>query len=148
MQETTGELNTVLSEALEGFAGISTAQWRYKPDAGRWSRQEILGHLIDSAQNNLRRFVVAQYEDRPRIVYRQNHWVQAQGYQEAPIEDLIQTWRLLNRQIVRTLETLPATLADRPCDIGQETPEIHPISWVAADYVRHLRHHLNQIFHP
>jgi hypothetical protein len=147
MQETIAELNTVLSGALEGFGAIPTAQWHYKPQAGRWSKQEILGHLIDSAHNNLRRFVVTQYEEQPRIVYRQDHWVEAQRYQEAPVEELIQTWRLLNRQIIRTLDAYPAGLAGNLCDIGRETPEIHPISWVAADYVRHLRHHLAQILH-
>ena len=40
-----------------------------KPSPVKWSGKECLGHLIDSAQNNIRRFVVAQYEDMPFIVY-------------------------------------------------------------------------------
>jgi hypothetical protein len=64
----------------------------------RWSRKEILGHLIDSAGNNHQRFVRAQYQERmsfPRYV--QDQWIAAQGYGERPWSELVELWRLYNR---------------------------------------------------
>jgi hypothetical protein len=45
-----------------------------KPAPGKWSKKQIIGHLIDSATNNHQRFVRAQFETRPRIYYDQNKW--------------------------------------------------------------------------
>lgn len=39
----------------------------------KWSKKEILGHLIDSATNNHQRFVRCQFEDIPTITYDQNN---------------------------------------------------------------------------
>lgn len=43
-----------------------------KPSNNKWSKKEIIGHLIDSAANNHQRFVRAQFEDLPSIAYDQN----------------------------------------------------------------------------
>src|SRR5580693_8174910 len=51
---------------------IGEEDFSYKSDPSKWSKKEILGHLVDSAQNNIRRFVVSQYEDIPKIVYQQD----------------------------------------------------------------------------
>lgn len=42
-----------------------------KEKNNKWSKEEILGHLIDSATNNHQRFVRAQFESDPEIVYDQ-----------------------------------------------------------------------------
>ena len=39
----------------------------------KWSKKEILGHLIDSATNNHHRFIKGQYEILPRISYDQKN---------------------------------------------------------------------------
>ncbi len=48
----------------------------------RWTKKEVLGHLIDSASNNHQRFVrgqIAVRQDFPG--YEQEQWVRIQGYQ-------------------------------------------------------------------
>ncbi len=40
----------------------------------KWSKKEIIGHLINSATNNHQRFVRCQFETIPKIVYDQNKW--------------------------------------------------------------------------
>ena len=112
-----------------------------KPSPAKWSQQEILGHLIDSAQNNLRRFIVAQYEDVPKIVYQQDDWVRINNYQQSNWKELIQLWYLTNKQIVQVLENTSETIGERNCETGT----IHNLNWLAEDYVKHLKHHLHQI---
>jgi hypothetical protein len=107
----------------------------------KWSKRELIGHLIDSAQSNIRRFIVAQYEDKPTIVYAQDHWVMAADYQNYPLHDLVQLWVLINKHAVRVLKNVPANM------LGNEvqTQELHSIEWLAADYNKHLLHHLHQV---
>jgi len=115
----------------------------YKPAPGKWSKLEILGHLVDSAQNNIRRFVVAQYEDLPVIKYDQDRWVAIGSYKDYPIKDLLALWALLNKHICRILAETSAEAAQRKCAMGDGTPQT--IEWLAADYCNHLLHHLHQI---
>ena len=113
----------------------------YKSSPEKWSKKELIGHLIDSAQNNIRRFVVAQYEEKPHITYAQDTWVKAAGYQEYPLKDLIVLWELLNKHMVRILTTIPASMHEREVSTGS----LHSIQWLAADYNKHLLHHLHQV---
>ena len=58
------------------LAGFSEAQSEQRPSAERWTRKEVVGHLIDSASNNHQRFVRAQVasgQDFPG--YEQGQWV-------------------------------------------------------------------------
>jgi hypothetical protein len=43
-----------------------------KQSPTKWSKKEILGHLIVSSTNNHHRFVPGQFENNPEISYDQN----------------------------------------------------------------------------
>lgn len=55
----------------EKLAGINEREFGLKPAVTKWSKKEMLGHLIDSATNNHQRFIRVQYENAPVIVYDQ-----------------------------------------------------------------------------
>ena len=113
--------------------------------AGKWVKKEILGHLIDSAVNNQERFVRAQMTDR--LVwpgYEQDSWVSVQKYRDRPWTELVQLWEQLNRHVVHVMANVPPNRLSALCVIGDHEPVT--LEWLMNDYVRHLRHHLNQIF--
>jgi len=143
MKSTADELRKIVAEYPILLKGLDEESFAFKPSPAKWSGKEILGHLIDSGQSNLRRFVVAQYEDSPRIVYRQDDWVRSCGYQQWPPADIIQLWTLVNLQIVRVLENTSNDAAQRLCLTND--PEPHTIEWLANDYIKHLLHHLHQV---
>jgi hypothetical protein len=120
--------------------------WDFKPAPDKWSKKEIIGHLIDSAQINLQRFVRCTYEDNFKLVYEQVEWVKAQRYQEAGIDELLDLWRLLNRQIVRVLKSYPPGRLGIKCDNSKTNVSPHTVKWLAQDYVDHLNHHLKQVY--
>jgi len=72
MKAISARLNKIVDDHLPSLRTVSIEKFHFKPSPARWSKKEILGHLVDSAQNNIRRFVVAQYDERPKIVYNQN----------------------------------------------------------------------------
>jgi hypothetical protein len=137
------QLREIVSHYHRLLEGVEEESLAFKPSPGKWSGKEIMGHLIDSAQNNLRRFIVAQYEDTPKIVYRQDDWVKISGYQHWPTAEIVQLWTMLNLQIVRVLENASGEAAKRLCLTND--PEPHTIEWLAADYIKHLLHHLHQV---
>ncbi|MFC5408380.1 DinB family protein [Larkinella bovis] len=112
---------------------------------GGWSRKEILGHLIDSGLNNLKRFTDAQFMPSPYLVqrYSQNQSVVYNRYQELPIDHLVSYWQVLNRQIVYVTENIPKAVLQMPV-LPPDAAETVPLSWLIIDYVAHMAHHFNQ----
>jgi hypothetical protein len=124
---------------------VDSIDWAHKPEPEKWSKKEILGHLIDSAQINLQRFVRCTYEEEFKLTYDQVEWVNAQHYQVANVNELLGLLKLLNLQIARVLTNYPSERLLAKCDNSKTTVSLHTVEWLAADYVEHMRHHLKQI---
>lgn len=71
---------------------IDAQTFAVKPKLNKWSKKEIIGHLIDSATNNHQRFVRGQFEDVPKIVYDQNKWNEFNFYQKMDGQQIISFW--------------------------------------------------------
>jgi len=146
MHETVNELTKIVTEYSLRISYISEQEFSAKPHHHKWSKKEVLGHLIDSGQNNLRRFICGQYETRPpNIVYDQDHWVNFNAYQQEESKQVIALWTLINKRIAAVLERMPASSYAKECDTGKDVPSPHSLEWLADDYLKHLKHHLNQI---
>jgi hypothetical protein len=131
---------TELSNTINDFIAQHSSQinWMQRPATENWAAIEILGHLTDSALVNLHRFVRCTYESDFMLSYAQDEWVVAQHYKDANVTDLLTLWQLLNSQIITVLNNYPPSRWQAKCN--NETVE-----FLAADYVDHMRHHLDQI---
>lgn len=135
------ELETIIDEYLPQLSAVSEIELLYKPFPSKWSKKEIIGHLIDSAQNNIRRIIITQYEENTTIIYKQDKWVAINDYQHCQLPNLIELWYLLNKQMCCIWKNTPAEMAQRYCN----TDALHTIEWLALDYIKHLKHHLHQV---
>ena len=135
------ELETIIDGCLPQLNALSEDELLYKPFPSKWSKKEIIGHLIDSAQNNIRQFIITQYEENAKIIYKQDKWVAINDYQHYPLPNLIELWYLLNKQMCCIWQNTPAEMAHRSCN----TEALHTIEWLAQDYIKHLKHHLHQV---
>ncbi|HEX4374087.1 MAG TPA: DinB family protein [Puia sp.] len=143
MKEIAEHLFKIVDDYSGKLKTISEIDYAAKPNPDKWSKKEIVGHTIDSAQSNIRRFVVAQYEDAPFILYNQDKWVAISNYQNYPTKDLIELWTLLNKHICIILSNTNEELAQRICKTNNQTE--HTIEWLAQDYIKHLLHHLHHV---
>jgi hypothetical protein len=90
---------------------------------GKWSRKEIIGHLIDSAANNHARFVRAQlHDDLVFEGYDQARWVEVQRYRERPWTDLVGLWQAYNVHIASVMESADRR---RRASAGASQPRSH-----------------------
>ena len=146
MQIIIQELRHLIQTYSAKINAIAAPDFYAKPIPAKWSKVEVLWHLIDSAQNNLRRFVCGQYESAPpRIIYDQDFWVSSNNYKKAKKESIIQLWQLLNERICDILETMPPSNYKKECNTGKDIEQLRTLEWLAEDYVKHMKHHLNQI---
>lgn len=142
MKAVVNELINIIQDFSKRISEIPEAEFSLKASPEKWSKKQVLGHLIDSAQNNLRRFICGQYEVIPStIVYDQDFWVNCNGYQQMKKEEVITFWKLINERIIVVLKNMPEEHYKRQV----ETTQLHTLEWLAKDYVKHLKHHLNQV---
>ncbi len=111
----------------------------------KWSKKEILGHLIDSAIHNLQRFTEVQFKPQPYAIksYNQDELVRVNRYQKKDIKDMIDLWVGLNKQILFIIIKLGYSLHEYLFLLDQN--RIETLEWLFIDYVEHLEHHLEQI---
>jgi hypothetical protein len=157
-----------MKDALEDFRGtVESGAGRLlalsDEDARRrrggeegWSAKEIVGHLIDSAANNHRRFVLAQLKDDLVFDgYAQEGWVRAQHYADAPWAGLVELWRAYNLHLLHVMASAPEeTLRQPRASHSLDKIAFHTVDatqpatleYLMRDYIDHLKHHLAQIF--
>lgn len=144
------ELEAALRGA-PGLAAIGQVQAGAPTAPGKWSRKEILGHLIDSALNNLQRFIRAQVpahrtEGVLRLPsYAQDDWVRVSAHQARDWGELVELWATLNRHVLHVLRHLDRALLGTSCVIGDSAGAPLRLELLAVDYVGHLKHHLRQM---
>ena len=124
-------------------------------DEGKWSRKQIIGHLIDSAANNHSRFVRAQFSDDLVFPgYEQEAWVDSQHYQEKDWHELVQLWKLYNRHILHIMKVTPEEtrmkLRSKHNLHVIASDKLRPdepvtLDWFMRDYVDHMKKHLGQV---
>src|SRR5215472_14769616 len=74
---------------------------------GKWSRKQVLGHLVDSAANNHQRFVRLQLGPRIDLPgYDGDAWVRVQRYQDRPWLEIVQLWQIYNTQLAAVIRSV------------------------------------------
>jgi hypothetical protein len=145
MKEIIARFEQVLATAPRRLVEISELEAVRKPRPDRWSRKEILGHLIDSAGNSHQRWVRAQLTPLLEFPgYEQEPWVARQAYVTEPWADLVNLWLLFNRHMLHVLKAMPPEVLSHQVAIGGKPPL--PLSDWLVDYVSHMEKHLAQIF--
>jgi hypothetical protein len=108
-QDAMEQLGVLITLVRTKYESLSADELLQQPAPGKWSRQQVLGHLIDSAINNLKRFTDAQLLDQPYIIvsYKQDGLMEVNGYQELPLQHLLNLWQALNQQIIFVVNNIP-----------------------------------------
>jgi DinB superfamily len=140
------QIDEIVKQTKQLYVQNINMDYEYKPSKDKWSKKEIVGHLIDSAINNTRRFTEAQFSKTPYLIqaYDQDEWVRVNKYQEIPVQDLFKLWRHLNKHIAAMLQDISEEQLNTPINLYDLS--ICNLEFLIEDYIAHLQHHLKQIF--
>lgn len=148
-------LKLFFGNTYEKLNHISDDEAGLKKNSHSWSRKEIIGHLIDSASNNHKRFVCALLSDTLTFDrYNQDEWVSKQNYQARKWDELINLFFYFNLQILHFIKEIPEDqlikirMENNLNDIAfRKTHSKHDatLQYLIDDYYVHLKHHITQI---
>lgn len=134
----------LVDRVKDRFSNLTEPEVSQKPVPNKWSKKEILGHMVDSASNNHQRFVRAQQVTEFRFpVYQQTEWVKNQNYQAENWKDILNLWIALNQHLAHIINQIPEEKLKIICWIGENKPIT--LGELIEDYIKHQEHHLKQI---
>jgi hypothetical protein len=153
-QQIASDLRSAVDEGVRLLSDVPESLTTVRAVEGEWCAREIVGHLIDSACNNHRRFIVNQTLATLSVEpYEQNDWITRQRYAEEPFADLVALWAAYNRHLAHVIEAMPDDVLCQPrgpaagrgfayVPVDSATASI---ALLAQDYVGHIRHHFRQL---
>jgi hypothetical protein len=144
MKEVAESLIELIKKVKPLLLEISEKDSAIKPKPDKWSKKEIIGHLIDSASNNHQKFIRTIEKDGHVFPpYQQDFWVNIQHYQSASWDQLINFWELYNIHLAQIIANTETKNLKNKIVIGSSAP--FELGFIMSDYVEHLKHHLKQI---
>lgn len=144
IEQTKQRLAYLLDIIPAKVGAIADDELYYRPAENKWSKLEILGHLVDSAANNWQRFVRIQFEESLFFVYDQDNWNTYSYYRQSDRNDILNLWVMLNRHLLFIMNNIPEDKLERTSRSNE--PEPVTLGFLIDDYVAHMEHHLKQIF--
>ncbi|MBT33967.1 MAG: hypothetical protein CMO01_30255 [Thalassobius sp.] len=144
MEQLQTKIKILLDSGKTYLTSCSEDEVSFKPSLKKWSKKEILGHLIDSGINNLQRFTEIQYESKPYVLrqYKQDALVIANDYQNADLAELLEMWFTINHRIINVIGHLDEATLKFEVVVDNVS---YDLNFIVVDYVDHMEHHLKQI---
>lgn len=149
------QLNEIIDLSYDQLQAIDQHDFSIQPSPSKWSKKQIIGHLIDSAYNNHQRFLSAHNQDNLIFQgYDQEAWVALNDYQNRSQEEVLNTWRVANQHLAHLIGGISDDLLNHKTRthnfhiIGMNRPDegsLSSLAYLIWDYIFHVEHHLNQI---
>lgn len=137
-----GEILEILDQQMTQikafFGTISPDQWGYAYAEGKWTVQEVLGHLIDTERilaYRALRFARKDATDLPG--YDENHFVAQGNFQNRDPHMMVEEFMLLRQVNLIMLRNLPAGGLDLLGTGNSLLMSVGAIAWILAGHPNH-----------
>ena len=139
------KFSQLLKDGTKYIANAVEENLKHKTSKKSWSKQEMLGHLIDSGIHNLQRFLEVQFTDETYKVrpYNQDELVKVNQYNDADPMELLSFWLSINERILQVIVRQKEETFKRQIELPDG--KTSDVMFLFADYVAHLESHINQI---
>jgi hypothetical protein len=144
MKQVANHLLETVKLCLPLLQVISDEEASLKPAPEKWSKKEIMGHLVDSACNNQMKFIRTMQQNEVVVPgYNQDYWVSSQHYNEKDWQQLITLWQTMNGHIAHIIYHAPVQSLEHRIHI--QDSEAFTLKFIMQDYPEHMKHHLKAV---
>ncbi len=143
------EIISLIDKWEPTLCNLSTGEIIEKRNTQERNIKQILGHMIDSASNNLHRIIHLQYQKSP-LIYpnyaingNNDRWIAIQNYQNEDWSNMIKLWKYSNYHIIHVIKNINP---DKLNNLWQcDEKRLISLKDGVIDYIRHLNLHLKEI---
>jgi DinB family protein len=122
------------------LAALDDARGAHRPEPGKWSIREMIGHLIDAERVFVYRALhIARGDTAPLSSFDQDEYAAAAGSDARPLSDLREELRTLRESTIRFFASLPDDAWTRAGVAGGNNLSVRAIAHII---VGHTKHHL------
>ncbi|MGB0428936.1 MAG: DinB family protein [Bacteroidia bacterium] len=145
MVEETLKLESLINQIMDYIKKTPEKEISMNLNPKKWSKKQILGHLVDSGINNLQRFTEIQFEEKPYNLrtYKQDELVEANFYQTSETSEILGLLTAINKRIISIIKVLDDEALNY--EITTYNNEKFDLRFLIEDYVNHFEHHTKQI---
>ena len=111
--------------------------------------KQIVGHMIDSASNNIHRIVHLQYCENPLIFPNyathgnNNRWIAIQNYENEDWSNMVHLWKYLHLHIAHVMSNVdPSKLKNEWLHNNKDGISLKKM---VIDFLRHFQLHIDEI---
>jgi hypothetical protein len=111
--------------------------------------KQIVGHMVDSASNNIHRIIHLQYQQSPLIfpdyanLGNNDRWIAIQNYQDEEWKNLVQLWKYTNIHIAHVIQNINTEKLDNVWISALD--EKISLKAMVVDFPRHFKLHCDEI---
>ena len=124
---------------------MPVSQFAY--ETGKWTSQEMLGHLSDTERIlSYRAFFIARGDDQNLPGFEQDDYVRSGEFMNREFKDMIVEFSLLRSNTVQLFKTFPLPLYERKAKINGFDTALGAMPYIIAGHVAHHESVLNEIY--
>jgi hypothetical protein len=145
----TREINDLIEEWEPKLLELSSEVITVPKNSQNRSIKQILGHLIDSATNNVHRYVHLQYRESPlefpnyASEGNNDRWIAIQQYQTEEWDKMVRLWLFLNYHLIHVIRHINPEKLDNVWIAGPGRNI--SLKEMVIEYLKHLKLHLAEI---
>lgn len=123
------------------YKNLSEEQKMYQYAVGKWTPQQILGHLTDTERIfGYRALCITRGEKQALPGFDENEYMDASHFNEIPFESLLEQYRLVRESSIALFSSFSEEVASRMGNANGHAVSARALVWMIAG---HERHHLN-----
>ena len=143
MKNISDELSDLINNTYNRYKNLNETMTSIQLAPDKWTLEEIIGHLIDSASNNHQRFVRLQITSElifPDYTKDNTKWIEIQNYNEMQFADLLLLWLQYNKLICHIIQHVDPVASNHIWKIEDTQFSLQEIM---VDYLRHTKDHIS-----
>jgi uncharacterized damage-inducible protein DinB len=142
-----GILESQIRETASLLRAVPDSRRSYRYAEGKWSINEVLGHLIDTERifsNRALRF--ARGDATPLPGFEQDDYVRAAGFDRYPLSELIQEYEGVRRDTCALYRHLSEEATSRRGTANNAEVSVRALAYITAGHELHHRGVLQRLY--
>ncbi len=143
------ELKPLILEWEQQLNSLSEEKSTVPRNRQKRNIRQILGHMVDSASNNMHRVVHLQYRESPLefpnyATYGNNdRWISIQNYENENWENLVQLWKYIHLHFLHVIQQIKPEKLENEWFADKD--EKVTLKEMVEDFPRHFKLHIGEI---